>query len=463
MSRPVRFWGRLYQGQKQRDPKNMHFSIDDLQKMGSLKGKPIWLEHNAATGNIGEILESWVDARDGWLWIQGELYGADRIGNMHEEIRSKLVDGKLPDLSIHWVGQADSNDVVDPSSKAIIEASLTKQGFFNGTNLLSVAAHRDSNRKTLHISEPGHSISLSPPRHFQFSANMSQDIQALVEDIKNRYGIEITAEDARKIAPDGTGLDAALLVLDSKLNALSSKKKEEMSEKEMELLNRSRMSDEEKQELEKLRQWREQAEQQYAEEQGKVAQDLYSVIESRIPENKRSSIQEQLTKLASRSDYAPVFETLKLFGTAASESTKSADEYLKQITRSKKEYNTLLKERDTLAQSMQQASAAQPAQVEVGASSSFAMKRGIDKAYEPPAKQIKQESLSKPIEQMASAEAASVYFTKALSNNSNDIFNSTLDSLVASAKLKPGMPTFIPKTGFNPRPQPNADGIIPWF
>ncbi len=173
--RPVEFWGRLYQGKAQRDLKNMELSVEDLLKMGNLKGKPVWNEHNAQTGNIGEILNSWVDARDKWLWVHGRLHGPDQIGEqLFKELREKLINGELPDISLHWVAQADAKtEVVDPSTRAIIEVSLTKEGLFDGTNLLSVAAHADSKTKTLHVALPGNRLSLQPP---QKKITMSQDL-----------------------------------------------------------------------------------------------------------------------------------------------------------------------------------------------------------------------------------------------------------------------------------------------
>ena len=459
-STPVEFWGKLYQGKAQRDLKNMEFSIDDLKEMGNLKDTPIWLEHNAKTGNIGKILKSWIDPRDGWLWIHGCLNGPEEIGEeFHGELRSKLVKGELPDLSIHWVGQADaSTDVVDPSTKAVIEASLTKEGFFNGTNLLSVAAHANSKTKTLHVQQPGQRLSLHPPKSHII---MSQDIQTLIEDIKKKTGVEITPEELRRIAPDGTGVEGALLVLDAKLNELSQKKGEEMSAKERELVGKSLMSEEKEQELEQLRAFRGNVEKQYAEEQGKIAEEMYGVIEKRIPEERREHVKKSIMQASSHSDYAPLFEVVKLFGQAAAENGNKARDYEKQIARSKKDYLDLVKERDSLSQ--QQATSQQ---VEVSASS-YASKRGIDKDAESNNAKKSKLAATKPVEQMASAEAAQAnfFFGKAIGiGGAQGEFGSALDKLASEAKLTPGLPMvdWSHYRGYNQGPTYNRDGVIPF-
>jgi len=461
----VEFWGKLYQGKPQRDLKNMDFTVQDLKDMGDLRGMPIWLEHNAKTGNIGKILKSWVDPRDGWLWVHGRLKGPEKIGaEFHQELRGKLVNGELPDLSIHWVGTADATtDVVDPSTKAVIEASLTKEGFFKGTNLLSVAAHADTKTKTLHVQQPGHRISLQPP-----ASNMSQDAQTLIEDIKKKTGVEITQEELRRIAPDGTGIEGALLVLDTKLNQLSAMKSEEMSAKERELVGKSLMSEEEKSELEQLRQFRENAEKQYAEEQGQIADEMFNVIEKRIPEDKREPIKKSLMQASSRSDYAPIFEIVKLFGQAAAENGNKAKDYEKQIARSKKDYLDLVKERDSLSQ--QQAT---QQQVEVSASR-YTSGRGVDRTSShkrdasPKRSNDKAANRdSKPVEQMASAETAQAnfYFGKAIGlGEGQNEFGSALDKLASEAKLTPGLPMvdWSHYRGYNQGPQYNRDGVIPF-
>lgn len=468
--KPVEFWGKLYQGKPQRDLKNMDFTVDDLKAMGKLSGIPIWLEHNAKTGNIGTILDSWVDARDGWLWIHGRLNGPEVIGaEFHEQLRAKLVNGELPDLSIHWVGQADANtDIVDPNTKAVIEASLTKEGFFNGTNLLSVAAHRNSSTKTLHVQQPGHRLSLTPPQqNASLSFIMSQDLQTIVEDIKKRTGVDLTPEEVRRIAPDGSGMDGALLVL-NKLTELSEKKDNELTEREREIRAQAELHSEEKQELEQLRKWREHAEQQYASEQSKIAEELFGVIEKRVPEAKREAVKEQLMTTASRTDYAPIFEIVKLFGQDASEKGKLASDYSKQIARSKKEYQDLVKERDNLAQ---QTAATQ--QVEVAASANSS-RRGIDRDsmhkrdQSPKRTSSDEKAKSKTVEQMASrqASAANFYFAKAIGvgDASGDEFASTLNSLVQNTQLKPGLPTinWAHYTGYSTGPRYNSDGILPF-
>lgn len=467
--RPVEFWGKLYQGKAVRDVKNMDFTVDDLKAMGKLKGIPIWLEHNAKTGNIGTILDSWVDARDGWLWVHGRLNSPEEIGEeFHEQLRSKLVNGELPDLSIHWVGQADAaTDVVDPSTKAVIEASLTKEGFFNGTNLLSVAAHRNSSSKTLHVQQPGHRLSLQPPPNYRTvtrTFSMSQDLQTLMEDIKTRTGVELTPEEVRRIAPDGNGLDAALVVLD-KLTQMKEKSDSELTAREREIRAQAELHGEEKEELERLRQWKEQAEQSYAQEQSKIAEEMFGVVEKRLPEDKREAVKEQLKATASRTDYAPFWELVKLYGQSAAENGKLATDYSKQIARSKKEYQDLVKERDSLAQ---QTAATQ--QVEVSASS-FASRRGIDRdsAHRRDASPKRgSDEKSKTVEQMASRKAAvaSHFFPNAIGAGgaTGDEFGSVLENLVNNTKLQPGLPTvnWSHYTGYAKGPRYNSDGILPF-
>jgi hypothetical protein len=463
-NRPVEFWGRLYQGKEKRDIKNMDFSIDDLKQLGDLKNTPIWLEHDARQGNIGKIIKSWVDPRDGWLWIHGCLNSPEEIGaEFHAEIKQKLVNGQLPDLSIHWVGEADSaTDVVEPTSKVVIEASLTKQGFFKGTNLLSVAASANSSKKTKHFRASYH-LTLEPPKNTtkQVGFAMSQDLQTIIADIKKRHGVDITPEQARHIAPDGTGIDGALLVL-NKLTELSEKKEQAMSAKEMEILNRSRMEQEEREELEKLRQWREQAEKSYAEEQGKIADDMFSVIANRVPEDRKGAIQEQLKTAASRSDYAQFWDLVKLFGQSAAENGKLATDYSKQIARSKKEYQDLMKDRESM---MEQAGATQTVEVQ---NSMYSAKRGIDKdAQNSQAKKTKNEAPTKPVEQAASAEVAraNYYFSKAIGVNSrNDEFSSALDKLANETKLPIGVPIvdWSHYRGYNRGPTYDKNGFIPF-
>ncbi len=69
----------------------------------------------------------------------------------------------------------------------------------------------------------------------------------------------------------------------NKLTDLSAQKDQEMGVKEVEIMTRSRMQEDEKAELEKLRGWHENAKKAYAEDQGKITEEMYSVIELRIP------------------------------------------------------------------------------------------------------------------------------------------------------------------------------------
>ena len=454
--RPAEFWGRLYQGKLKRDLLNMEFSLEDLKAMTPLNGKPIWLEHNAKTGNIGVIHRSWVDTQ-GWLCIHGELYGPDVIGDLHYQIREKLVKGELPDLSIHWVGQADAiTDVVDIDTKAVIEASLTKEGAFKGTNLLSVAAHAYSKTKTLHIGLPGQRLSLQP------LPSMSQDLKTTIEEME-KLGVTFTDEEVRRIAPDGTGVDGALLVL-KKMTEMSDRKNTEFGTKELDIMRKARMEDSEKKELEDLRAWREKAEESYATDQGKVAEDLYDSIEKRIPEADRKAIKEQIQVLSSKSDYSSAFNLLKLFGQSSIEQTKLANDYSKQMIRGKKDYNELLKERND----MNDKNATAVQQVEVTAHS-MAVKRGIDKSAETNAvKKTIIDPATKPVEQKASAEAAAAnfYFAKAIGvTSSQHEFGASMDKMVEEGKLTAGtLPTvdWTHYLGYNRGPSFNRDGVIPF-
>jgi len=260
-------------------------------------------------------------------------------------------------------------------------------------------------------------------------------------------------------------MKGALFTL-NKLNELAEMKDSEISTKEREIMQKAQMSEHDKEEYETLKAWKEESEKQYAAEQNKVAEQLFEAVEKRIPEADRTEVKDRLALLASKSDYKPAWDLVKLYGQSAAENERMATDYSKQIARSKKEYNDLLRDRDALMTNHQQALAEK---VEVSqAASSFTAKRGIDKDAETNKRAKLDSDQTKPVEVAASREAsvANFFFGNAIgAGNTKDEFGAALDKLVADQPLTVGaLPPFdwSHYQGYNQAPTPNRDGIIPF-
>lgn len=143
----VKIIGRLYQGIKGEDATNWLIPTEELKKF-DLVGKPFYWEHER---EIGTINSNWVDDNN-WLWIEATIHPPTRIGEkMFNYIRNGLLEGKLKQLSISWLGGADRLGVIK-GVKTFKEASLVEKGKYSNTDIFSVkaSANQQENVTLLH-------------------------------------------------------------------------------------------------------------------------------------------------------------------------------------------------------------------------------------------------------------------------------------------------------------------------
>lgn len=97
----------------------------------SLHGYPIYREHDRAAPPIGEILHSHVESNE--LRIYAKV--------TDPAVVAEIDAGHLPDFSI---GYDFEFDALGTHATPIKEVSLTRRGFFDGTNVIGVCAHDHS-------------------------------------------------------------------------------------------------------------------------------------------------------------------------------------------------------------------------------------------------------------------------------------------------------------------------------
>ena len=139
-----RFTGRLLKGVAVADELGADVTVDELRAV-NLRGAPLRFEHSEFTGQVGEIVDSYVDS-DGWLWISGELYSESE--RPHAELpgwlRQKLRSGELSSLSISHEYERDPTTRKRVGPRVFREASLVKRGKYLGTHVVSVQASEKS-------------------------------------------------------------------------------------------------------------------------------------------------------------------------------------------------------------------------------------------------------------------------------------------------------------------------------
>ena len=149
--RRVKFEGRLYKARPDRGPLNKDFTVDDLRVMApTLKGSPVWYDHgdreDIKQTRVGKIRKAHVDSED-HLCVKGRIVKAEKLGpQLHERIRTELITGKLPQLSMHWCAPAQ-NQTTDETKRIAVadkrwmkEISLVPKGLYPEANIVAVAA-----------------------------------------------------------------------------------------------------------------------------------------------------------------------------------------------------------------------------------------------------------------------------------------------------------------------------------
>jgi hypothetical protein len=322
--------GRVYQGLKEPAPDNYGYTIDELKEMcatKSLKGKPILLEHEGEP--IGEIGKTWVDDA-GFLVIYANLYDAETLGNqeLYEDVQKRVANRELSDFSIHWKGSRDkTTKVVRPTSKSFLEASLTTEGFYNNTKLLSVAASADSNSEV--VAQGCGKIIMD-----------QSDIQSMLQE--NGLGHLNAAE--------FNGMSAAQFA--AILAQEAAKAKDEAAKQvEERLAPQSAMTDAERQELESFRKMKEEQEKRYAEEaeryrerEVKNVDSIFDGIKHMVPEEQHAAFKDNLGELAGQMSAKTYWDAFKLYNQVALDRQAKIDEYVKREAKFTKDNNALMKE-----------------------------------------------------------------------------------------------------------------------
>lgn len=330
-AKEVRFFGKLYHGSLDSHKNPLGFSVDELKEL-NIVGKPIWLEHDPDIGEVGSIDDAWVDT-EGWLCIKGSLNSDHK---MHEKIRKQLVHKELVDLSIHLIGKKDSNGRVIPESRSFLEASLTTQGRFEGTHLLSVAASQTDNTHH-YTTKPSYGASLT------FEMNTERELEEAISEIRKKHDIEISPDEIRGL----DSLQTALLVAD-KLDLKRRVFEEANSKEKDELMQKSSIAEAERNELEEYRRMRAEQEKEYAAREQKQADEDFQLIADDLPESEREQYREALKATAGNVNTAGIWDIVKVFAKKAKDNKGRADILSKDSAKQRKEYNLLQNERDDL-------------------------------------------------------------------------------------------------------------------
>lgn len=143
-----RFTGRLLKGAAVADELGIDVTVDELRAV-NLRGAPLRFEHSAFTGQVGEIVDSYVD-KDGWLWISGELYSESErpYAELPGWLRQKLRSGELSSLSISHEYEHNPATRRRVGPRVFREASLVARGKYEGTHIVAVQASGSSSSHT---------------------------------------------------------------------------------------------------------------------------------------------------------------------------------------------------------------------------------------------------------------------------------------------------------------------------
>lgn len=331
------FWGRLYQAKTRRDPLNQDFTVEDMRRI-KLKGTPVWIEHNGNGGSVGEIIDSWIDSRDNWVWVRGQLHSREMLGSRYDEIAKRLNTHDLRDLSIHWTGQTESRDsnVVDPDTRTIIEVSLCKKGAFEGTNLLSVAASRIGNSQQLHVHLPAQQdISLTPP------SAMSQDYRALKDTAKQR-GVDLTDQQINELLKhDPSGEEGSLILWNYIMDQVAAKTVKETANKQEEE-RVAALNEAEYEEYQRLKEFKEGHDAAYAKEQSIIKDEIFEFYKGRkASDEEREHYLKELTALSQRPELGTVWNQVKETARSDMENATALKETNKQLKAAQKQLEEL--------------------------------------------------------------------------------------------------------------------------
>lgn len=437
MSR-VKFFGRLYRCNAKAAPDNHGYTVEEMAS-ANLKGKPIWVEHREPS--VGEIVDHWVD-KDGWLCITGEVYPRERIGELHDNVRSRIKNGELKELSIHWTGRKDASGKISSESKQFIEASLTSKGFYEGTKLISVAASANSNRQEVYQARGEIEMAEQPASE--------QDIMALIDEHEQKTGFRIDPNELR----GRDSLSLAMYFMDAN-NKVKQTSEQSFQQERKQLQKQSSLTKAERERLAKYEAAEEEQRKRYAAANLARVEPIFEQIKDEIPEQERAQMQEALKAIAQNPDVGALWKIQEAFDNKLNFYRERAEKSSKELARQKKDYISLRKEVDEMRAQME---SAQQQTVEVEAS----LKRSHTVGSDHTAKRQQMEKLSEAkgevVEETASEfdqklnrlypRATSVPSTFDLSDSTNQKFLETLNSLQSQMNLGAGLPTFVGK-GYN--------------
>lgn len=139
-ARNPEFTGRLYRARDNPEKEELTFTSQELQNL-DVTGGPICIEHDYKLGKVGYIKAS--KYQHPWLYITGVIDSKDE--KIREEVRKGLRSGRLSELSIGFHGMLQPDGTY--SDKVFDEASLVKEGFYEGTKIVAVCASKNTGEK----------------------------------------------------------------------------------------------------------------------------------------------------------------------------------------------------------------------------------------------------------------------------------------------------------------------------
>jgi len=321
----IAVWGRVYPGVLDQDSKNYRYTINRLKAL-DLRGIPIWYEHIKGD-EIGSVIENWVDF-DGWLCVKAMIHGPERIGpDRHEKIREMLKTRKLKDFSIHWVGKFGDVDsgIIDDDSKHIIEISLTEEGKYKGSHLLSVALSGKEKSDNVESKQAfgGGILGVTEEQIKQQQkptltmANPKFSLPSTKQEIEDWISKHESKLSTEEIASAETLEQKRALVynkiIEEKAHAQLEQMKSQLTPSEE--LERLRMENSELQkQVGDAKEFMDRAKKGYAEEQRRLAQGFTEKIGQNVWGDKYSEMAEALFKIAENTDAKPVWDQIRAFG-----------------------------------------------------------------------------------------------------------------------------------------------------
>lgn len=311
----VVFFGRLYRTALYPRSDNHGWTKEEASAL-KLKGKPILVEHEGDP--VGEITDHWVDI-DNWLVIKGELYGKDRIGQRHEQVRQQLKNKELKDLSISWKGLKRDNYIA-PDTKCFVEATLTREGAFDGTQLLSVRASANNN-------PDGDTFTATAEIMEQAS---EQDLREMVADAKREYGVEMDPSEIR-----GLNSDQIMHYMLAKLEATKNNAMKQLQAEKAQMEQNSRMTEEQLKRLQEFEEREEKERERYREREVNLVDDIYNAVADSLPEEQRKIAKQAITEMAGNPDLSLVWNFVKTQNEQATTWKSRFDEQTKDLTKTK--------------------------------------------------------------------------------------------------------------------------------